>query len=80
MPSSSEAQLQADALAALAQSSRKPRPIAALLNSFDSAVATVSDSGSNKFDLLCPRAGCGSLVLKAGVAEYIEAPSVEVCT
>jgi hypothetical protein len=32
----------------------------------------------NKFDLLCPRDGCGSVILKNGVAKLIEAASVQV--
>lgn len=33
---------------------------------------------SNKFDLLCPREECGSVILKGGVAEWVERASVQV--
>ncbi|KAF8154696.1 acyl-CoA N-acyltransferase [Crassisporium funariophilum] len=32
----------------------------------------------NKFDLLCPRAGCGSIILKNGVGEWVERSSVQL--
>lgn len=32
----------------------------------------------NKYDLLCPRNGCGSVILKKGVGKWIERASVEV--
>ena len=28
--------------------------------------------GSNKYDLLCPRVGCGSVILKSGVAKLVD--------
>lgn len=32
---------------------------------------------SNKFDLLCPRGECSSIILKAGVAKWVERASVQ---
>lgn len=32
----------------------------------------------NKFDLLCPRNGCGSIILKKGVASWVERATVQV--
>ena len=32
---------------------------------------------SNKFDLLCPREECGSIILKAGVAQWVERASIQ---
>lgn len=32
----------------------------------------------NKFDLLCPRDGCGSIILKKGVGKWVERASVQV--
>ncbi|KAF7377690.1 Acyl-CoA N-acyltransferase [Mycena sanguinolenta] len=50
--------------------------------SFLGGIAEVSFSESsalvNKFDLLCPRSSCGSVILKRGVAKYTEAPSVQL--
>ena len=44
----------------------------------------ISDAGaaqglpSNKYDLLCPRLGCGSVILKNGVATLVERESVHL--
>ncbi|KAJ6466947.1 acyl-CoA N-acyltransferase [Mycena sanguinolenta] len=50
--------------------------------SFPGGIAEVSFSESNvlanKFDLLCPRSNCGSVILKRGVAKFTEAPSVQL--
>jgi hypothetical protein len=55
------------------------------LSDFDQGVLAVSTSldtdqglSTNKFDLLCPRSGCGSIILKAGVGRWVESVSVEV--
>jgi hypothetical protein len=32
----------------------------------------------NKFDLLCPKANCGSIILKSGVAKWVEQSSIQV--
>jgi len=34
----------------------------------------------NKFDLLCPRGDCGSVILKKGVGRWVERASVQVST
>jgi hypothetical protein len=55
------------------------------LSDFDQGVLAVSASQdedlgelTHKFDLLCPRNGCGSVILKAGVGRLVERDSVEV--
>lgn len=75
---------QADIWAALQASSRRARPVAVLKSSFASSdellvagPSSDSDSNeksaaqSNKFDLLCPREGCGSVILKARVGLWV---------
>ena len=37
-------------------------------------------SGSNKNDLLCPRNGCGSVILKSGVAKLVDKELSYVCS
>ncbi|KAG6334203.1 hypothetical protein ID866_4888 [Astraeus odoratus] len=32
----------------------------------------------NKYDLICPRTGCGSVILKSGVGEWVERASVDI--
>ncbi|KAJ7472268.1 acyl-CoA N-acyltransferase [Mycena galericulata] len=57
-------------------------PASRLLSSFIGGITDVSvfehDTLVNKFDLLCPRSDCGSVILKSGVAKLIEAPSVQI--
>ncbi|KAG1733881.1 Mss4-like protein [Suillus paluster] len=55
------------------------------LSDFDQGVLAVvrsqdTDPGAltHKFDLLCPRSGCGSIILKAGVGQWVESASVEL--
>ncbi|KAG1768882.1 Mss4-like protein, partial [Suillus placidus] len=55
------------------------------LSDFDQGVLAVfashdKDLGelTHKFDLLCPRNGCGSVILKAGVGRWVERDSVEL--
>ncbi|KAF7369040.1 Acyl-CoA N-acyltransferase [Mycena venus] len=61
-------------------SNRNPAPH--LLSSFPGGVSEVSwiesDILVNKFDLLCPRSDCGSVILKRGVAKLAEATSVQL--
>ncbi|PIL27473.1 hypothetical protein GSI_10623 [Ganoderma sinense ZZ0214-1] len=76
---------------ALQRESSRTRPVARLLASFPNAVQDVtsddnagdarqgsSNANTNKYDLLCPRAGCGSVILKAGVASSVEGASVQL--
>ncbi|KAE9394079.1 Mss4-like protein [Gymnopus androsaceus JB14] len=67
---------------ALQASSSKPRPKSHLLSSFPNAIADVSDSTdsetTNQYDLLCPREGCGSVILKKGVARLKERESLQI--
>ena len=77
-------QLPAGLWEALARSSTRTRPVPRLLPSFARAVedVTVTDasngSPTNTYDLLCPRHGCGSIILKAGVAKWVERGSVQL--
>ena len=68
-----------DVLAALTNPSRN-RPSSRLFSSFASLQDLVSPSGENAFDILCPRPGCGSVILKAGVAKFKTGDSIQVCT
>ena len=67
-----------DALLHKSSSSRTGR----LLSSFDSigSVTTKTVAGGlvNKFDLICPREGCGSIILKEGVGKLVERASEQV--
>ncbi|KAF5373595.1 hypothetical protein D9758_000777 [Tetrapyrgos nigripes] len=66
--------------AALQQASSGPRPYPHPLSSFANGVQDVSSDGesTNKYDLLCPRGGCGSVILKQGVGKLIERESVKM--
>ncbi|KIJ47910.1 hypothetical protein M422DRAFT_248496 [Sphaerobolus stellatus SS14] len=63
-------------LAALTSSSRN-RPTARPYASFGSS-ELVSAEGENAFDILCPRSGCGSIILKAGAGKLRKGPSFEL--
>ncbi|RPD65432.1 acyl-CoA N-acyltransferase [Lentinus tigrinus ALCF2SS1-7] len=69
---------------ALAHQSTRTRPVPRLLTFFAHAVEDVTNSAAsdgsptNKYDLLCPRLGCGSIILKAGVAQWVERASVQL--
>ncbi|KAH9849400.1 acyl-CoA N-acyltransferase [Lenzites betulinus] len=72
---------------ALERSSRSARPTARTLSSFPNAirdvVTDINEGGvgglpANKQDLLCPRPGCGSVILKDGVASWVERASVQI--
>ncbi|KAK7691549.1 hypothetical protein QCA50_004948 [Cerrena zonata] len=69
---------------ALSATSRSKRPIGKLLGAFPSGLADVSDItpdspyAVNLFDLLCPREGCGSIILKNGVATLVEHQSIQL--
>lgn len=65
-----------DVLAALTNPSRN-RPVSRLFSSFPSTHSLITASGENVFDILCPRTGCGSIILKAGVAKFQHGTSVE---
>ncbi|KAJ6519256.1 Mss4-like protein [Mycena sanguinolenta] len=60
----------------------RTRPVSRTLESFSSGIAEVSmpesDSQFNKYDLLCPRPGCGSIILRSGVGKLVEKPSVQM--
>ncbi|KAF7324804.1 hypothetical protein MKEN_00522200 [Mycena kentingensis (nom. inval.)] len=48
------------------------------LSSFAGGVADVASESLNKYDLLCPRSGCGSVILKNGVGKLVERPSIQI--
>lgn len=61
------------------------RPMARLISDFhhgieDLITSNPSEQGLslNKFDLLCPRNGCGSVILKSGAGSWVERASVQV--
>ncbi|KAF9004608.1 acyl-CoA N-acyltransferase [Cyathus striatus] len=64
------------------KSSTRNRQSGRLIHSFENGIAGVltdnTGGSENKFDLLCPRDGCGSLILKAGVAKWVERASVQM--
>lgn len=54
-----------------------------LLNSFENVLEVCADpnntgSSTNKYAITCPRPECGSLMLKGGVAKWVERASVQV--
>jgi hypothetical protein len=62
-------QLQADAIQALlVSSSKKQRPKQRSASSFGEQAELADESSTNKCSLLCPKEGCGSLILKPGIA------------
>ena len=59
----------------------KESPPSRLLSEFANGIADVvstDDGSANKYDLLCPRRQCGSIILKKGVATMVEKPSIQV--
>lgn len=73
-----------DIWAALQRASSRLPAATQLLSAFAGGVTDVIDAESasekkpNKFDLLCPRNGCGSVILKAGTASFAERASVQM--
>jgi hypothetical protein len=62
-------QLQADAVQALlGGSSKRQRPKQRSASSFGEQAELADESSANKYSLLCPKEGCGSLILKPGIA------------
>jgi len=68
------------------QRKRTNIPSAKLISEFPNGVLDVLDvdaaasSGCslNKYDLLCPRKDCGSIIIKKGVGQWVERASVQV--
>ncbi|KAM5537051.1 hypothetical protein V8D89_009197 [Ganoderma adspersum] len=44
----------------------------------ESSSSANANANTNKYDLLCPRGGCSSVILKAGVATAVERESVQL--
>jgi hypothetical protein len=66
-------QLQAHAIQALLiNSSETPRPKQRSASSFAEHAELADKSNSNKYPLLCPKEGCGSLILKPGIAVFTQ--------
>jgi hypothetical protein len=63
-------ELQSRLVDALASSSKKARSSGSLLSTFASHTDVIDTEQLNKFDLLCPRDGCGSTILLKGVAKW----------
>ncbi|CAL1711100.1 unnamed protein product [Somion occarium] len=65
-------------------STSRNRPVARRLSSLPNGLDDVSELATdtsvsvNKVDLLCPRDGCGSIILKNGVATLVEKESVQL--
>lgn len=63
---------------------RRAPPSSKLLSDFQGRFSDIIDSpdtsgsSTNKYDLLCPRADCGSIILKRGVGKWVERASVQV--
>ncbi|KAG5645685.1 hypothetical protein DXG03_005523 [Asterophora parasitica] len=70
---------------ALQRASSAPRPTAQPLTAFSDGALDLVEPHSgkpgvsiNKFDLLCPRSNCGSIILKRGVGQWVERTSVQM--
>ncbi|KAJ4487677.1 Mss4-like protein [Lentinula aciculospora] len=67
---------------ALQSSSSRPRLHSRPLSSFEHGISDVSEltdgETTNRYDLLCPRAQCGSIVLKKGAAVMKERESLQI--
>jgi guanine nucleotide exchange factor len=70
-------EMQARLFEALASSSRRARPQGSSLATFQNENEVLNENGTNKYDLLCPRDGCGSVILLKGVAKHVTKESVE---
>jgi hypothetical protein len=61
---------------------RRNRPTPTALTAFPGGIADVitpdADLLYNKYDLLCPRPECGSIILRTGVGKLVERPSIQV--
>ena len=65
---------------------RRPNTVrlSRLLSDFPNGIADLTKTGGgegvlvNKFDLLCPKANCGSVILKNGVGMWVERSSIQV--
>ncbi|KJA18247.1 hypothetical protein HYPSUDRAFT_145216 [Hypholoma sublateritium FD-334 SS-4] len=64
---------------------RRAAPASKLVSDFEGGVSDLiqsadeaSGTSRNKHDLLCPRAKCGSLILRAGVGKWVERASVQM--
>jgi len=61
---------------------RRIRPVPTALASFPGGLTDASTLDSNvlynKYDLLCPRPECGSIILRTGVAKLLERPSIQL--
>jgi guanine nucleotide exchange factor len=81
-PSPPDPDLQLRVFQSMQEQARQPAPSEAFkrsLSAFSGDVAQVSDADKlNKFDLLCPRPGCTSVILKSDIAKLTERPSVQV--
>ena len=57
-----------------------PRPFSSFPNGMSDVILSddVATTPMNRFDLLCPRPGCASIILKAETAQWVERSSVQV--
>ncbi|KAF5381611.1 hypothetical protein D9615_005428 [Tricholomella constricta] len=70
---------------ALQRASSAPRPTALPFSAFPGGTLDLVEPHSsklgasvNKYDLLCPRIKCGSIILKRGVGQWVERASVQM--
>ncbi|KAG6867847.1 hypothetical protein C0993_010302 [Termitomyces sp. T159_Od127] len=83
--SEQETQMRANLWDALQRSTKRVRPTPKLFESYEGGLNDLlgshegkDDIPVNRFDILCPRTGCGSFILKKGVAEYVRRASVKM--
>jgi len=67
------------------QRSPSARPVGRVFTGFPGGILELTEPHStkqgtlvNKLDIVCPRTGCGSVILKRGVGEWVERESVQV--
>ncbi|KAJ7630394.1 Mss4-like protein [Roridomyces roridus] len=58
------------------QNRPKPTPLASFSGGVQDVTTADSDVLYNKYDLLCPRPECGSIILLSSVGKLLERPSV----
>ncbi|KAG6887369.1 hypothetical protein C0992_012595 [Termitomyces sp. T32_za158] len=83
--SEQETQMRANLWDALQRSTKRVRPTPKLFDAYEGGLNDLLGSHEgkeripvNRFDILCPRTGCGSFILRKGVAEYVRRASVKM--
>ena len=66
------------------QRRQKAVRLSRLLSDFPNGIADLTNTDEregvlvNKLDILCPKVNCGSVILKNGVAKWVEQSSIQV--